>query len=88
MGMLERAQRRLADCSGEIDLVQADACRLPFADDSFDVVFARGLLHHLPDPGSTRIARSFRSYPAGWLAGRLTSTRTTRTSRSNRCGTS
>ena len=62
MGMLGHAQRRLADCSGEIDLVQADACRLPFADDSFDVVFARGLLHHLPDPhaGAKEMARVLR----------------------------
>ena len=51
-GMLAHARRRLNACESAITLVQADACRLPFADDTFDVVFARGLLHHLPDPGA------------------------------------
>lgn len=62
MGMLERAKLRRADCDSDIQLVQADACRLPFADDSFDVVFARGLLHHLPDPraGAREMARVLR----------------------------
>jgi len=62
MGMLEHARKRLADCNGDIRLVQADACRLPFADNRFDVVFARGLLHHLPDPGTgaKEIARVLR----------------------------
>jgi ubiquinone/menaquinone biosynthesis C-methylase UbiE len=35
--------------AGAGPLVQADAGRLPFADGSFDVVAARGVLHHLPD---------------------------------------
>jgi ubiquinone/menaquinone biosynthesis C-methylase UbiE/uncharacterized protein YbaR (Trm112 family) len=52
MGMLDHARRRLAQHGDDIHLVQADACRLPFEEDSFDVVFARGLLHHLPDPGA------------------------------------
>jgi ubiquinone/menaquinone biosynthesis C-methylase UbiE len=62
MGMLKHAQRRLADCDSDVHLVQADACRLPFADHSFDVVFARGLLHHLPDPraGAREMARVLR----------------------------
>jgi ubiquinone/menaquinone biosynthesis C-methylase UbiE len=53
-GMLAHAARRLGVSSGggsaRVHLAQADACRLPFADDSFDVVYARALLHHLPDP--------------------------------------
>ena len=53
-GMLDHAARRLGLASGDgsalVHLAQADACRLPFADDSFDVVYARALLHHLPDP--------------------------------------
>jgi ubiquinone/menaquinone biosynthesis C-methylase UbiE/uncharacterized protein YbaR (Trm112 family) len=55
-GMLAHAARRLGvsgeDRSSRVHLAQADACRLPFADDSFDVVYARGLLHHLPDPSA------------------------------------
>jgi ubiquinone/menaquinone biosynthesis C-methylase UbiE len=49
-GMLGHAARRLALSGQDQILVQADACRLPFADDTFDVVYARALLHHLPDP--------------------------------------
>jgi len=64
MGMLRHAQRRLADLDHPpgFALAQADACRLPFADDSFDVVFARGLLHHLPSPadGAREMARVLR----------------------------
>ncbi len=58
-GMLAHAKRRL-DASGNSHvLVQADACRLPFASDTFDVVYARALLHHLPEPllGVREIAR-------------------------------
>jgi ubiquinone/menaquinone biosynthesis C-methylase UbiE len=43
-GMLDRSREAGAD-----PLVQADATRLPFASGSFDVVVARGVLHHLPD---------------------------------------
>lgn len=55
-GMLAHARRRLGD---DAELVRADAGRLPFADATFDVVYARGLLHHLPDPsaGAAEIAR-------------------------------
>lgn len=31
-------------------VVQADLCRLPFDDDSFDFVYSYGVLHHLPSP--------------------------------------
>lgn len=43
-GMLESAR-----AAGAGPLVQADATRLPFATGSFDLVVARGVLHHLPD---------------------------------------
>jgi ubiquinone/menaquinone biosynthesis C-methylase UbiE len=49
-GMLRHAQRRLKLTGSDPLLVQADACRLPFAENTFDVVYARGMLHHLPDP--------------------------------------
>lgn len=55
-GMLRHARKRLGDAA---ELVRGDACRLPFADATFDVVYARGLLHHLPDPpaGAREIGR-------------------------------
>lgn len=43
-GMLEKARQH------HHRLVRGDSTRLPFADASFDTVFARALLHHLPDP--------------------------------------
>jgi SAM-dependent methyltransferase len=33
-----------------VHLVQADLFQLPFASDTFDLVFALGVLHHTPDP--------------------------------------
>jgi SAM-dependent methyltransferase len=62
--MLELASRRLGPSAR---LARADACRLPFADASFDVVYARGLLHHLPDPaaGAREAARVLK--PGGTL---------------------
>lgn len=63
-GMLELASRRLGPSAR---LARADACRLPFADATFDVVYARGLLHHLPDPaaGAREAARVLK--PGGTL---------------------
>jgi len=43
-GMLDKARHH------HERLVRGDSVRLPFADESFDTVFARSLLHHLPDP--------------------------------------
>ena len=43
-GMLGNARE-----AGAWPLVQGDAERLPFRDGSFDLVVARGVLHHLPD---------------------------------------
>lgn len=44
MGMLDKAKSRMNR------LVRGDSQRLPFRDDTFDVIFCRSLLHHLPDP--------------------------------------
>jgi SAM-dependent methyltransferase len=38
--------------AGQSQLLMADARRLPLADASADVVFAAGLVQHLPDPGA------------------------------------
>jgi SAM-dependent methyltransferase len=53
---------------GDADLVLADARRLPLRDASVDVVFAAGLVHHLPDADAalTELARITR--PGGQLA--------------------
>lgn len=42
-GMLRKAKKRMRN------LVKADSQLLPFDDESFDVIFCRGLLHHLPN---------------------------------------
>src|SRR5205823_9722602 len=34
----------------DVHLLQADIFDLPFADDTFDLVFSLGVLHHTPDP--------------------------------------
>ena len=61
-GMLAKAvgKRQRGDAA-EL-LLHADSCRLPFADASFDTVFVRGLLHHLPDPeaGMREVGRVLR----------------------------
>ena len=46
--MLTEARRRGRDAVAQ--LLGGDVTRLPFADAAFDVVFASGLVSHLPDP--------------------------------------
>ena len=50
-GMLEtlRANARRLGLAGLVDTVETDAERLPFADESFDLVLGHAVLHHLPD---------------------------------------
>lgn len=43
-GMLGKAKSRMNR------LVRGDSQRFPFKDETFDVIFCRSLLHHLPDP--------------------------------------
>lgn len=59
MNMLAFAQKRFEAIGLPGALVRGDACRLPFAASSFDVVYARSLLHHLPAPamGTAEAAR-------------------------------
>jgi ubiquinone/menaquinone biosynthesis C-methylase UbiE len=47
-GMLARAQTRAPMTAGRLHLVQGDSERLPFADDSFDVVTCIHSFHHYP----------------------------------------
>jgi len=44
---------------GRAHVVQADLCRLPFADGTFDFVYSYGVLHHLgsPERGLSEVVR-------------------------------
>lgn len=46
---IERARRRCEQTGFKPDLQVADAEQLPFPDNSFDVVYSYGVLHHSPD---------------------------------------
>ena len=48
--MVERTTANAAHAGVAVPTTQADAENLPYADDSFDLVVARGALHHVPDP--------------------------------------
>jgi ubiquinone/menaquinone biosynthesis C-methylase UbiE len=47
---LERAQRRCEMAGYAPDLRVSDAEHLPFPDNTFDVVYSYGVMHHSPDP--------------------------------------
>jgi len=46
---LERARRRCELAGYTPDLREADAEHLPFGDDTFDIVYSYGVMHHSPD---------------------------------------
>lgn len=48
-GMVEVAQRNARALGFDIDGRVADAEKLPYADDSFDLVIGHAVLHHIPD---------------------------------------
>jgi ubiquinone/menaquinone biosynthesis C-methylase UbiE len=48
-GMLEVLDESAADLGLEITTARCHAERLPFDDDSFDLVFGHAVLHHIPD---------------------------------------
>src|SRR5438874_8658957 len=48
--MVERTRANAARAGVTVPTTLADAESLPYADDSFDLVVARGALHHVPDP--------------------------------------
>lgn len=62
--MLKYADARMRSSERDIPwrIARGDAERLPCQNASYDCVFARGLLHHLPNPkkGATEIARILR----------------------------
>ncbi len=63
-GMLKYADDRMRSSERDIlwRITRGDAERLPYQNASYDCVFARGLLHHLPNPkkGAAEIARVLR----------------------------
>jgi ubiquinone/menaquinone biosynthesis C-methylase UbiE len=48
-GMVEVAQRNAKSLGFEVEGRVADAERLPYGDDSFDLVIGHAVLHHIPD---------------------------------------
>ena len=66
--MIELAHANIAaaDLTAQIELVLADAKRLPFADAAYDVVISNSILHHIPDP-QTVVAEAIRVTAPGGL---------------------
>src|SRR5688500_9683757 len=48
-GMLATLERSAAALGLEVRTARTDAEQLPFADESFDLVFGHAVLHHIPD---------------------------------------
>jgi len=66
-GRAVEAAVRLTRATPNIRITQAGYGAVPFAPDSFDLVFSLGVVHHLPDTeGAIREAAS-RVKPGGWL---------------------
>ncbi|HEV7651294.1 MAG TPA: class I SAM-dependent methyltransferase [Actinophytocola sp.] len=68
-GMLARARRESVRCGVEVELIAADAARLPFAGGEFDLCVSFNGLHCLPDPAAAvrEMARCVR--PGGRVVG-------------------
>jgi SAM-dependent methyltransferase len=67
-GMLSVCAESARQLGLDVGTACCEAAKLPFEDDSFDLVFGHAVLHHLPD-----LAGSFREFarvlkPGGWLA--------------------
>jgi len=56
-GMLQTLTENAQGLGLEVETRPADAERLPFADESFDLVFGHAVLHHIPD-----LARAFAEF--------------------------
>jgi ubiquinone/menaquinone biosynthesis C-methylase UbiE len=67
-GMLATLEENASELGLEVRTAAADAESLPFADESFDLVFGHAVLHHIPDlqRGFEEFARVLR--PGGTLA--------------------
>ncbi len=58
--MLEQARERTTDKQGEAQFVLTDAYRLPFADDSFDLIVSTRFLHLFPPEGQQPLLSEIR----------------------------
>jgi ubiquinone/menaquinone biosynthesis C-methylase UbiE/uncharacterized protein YbaR (Trm112 family) len=50
LGPAVEVASRNTNAAGDVQVMQADLHRLPFAAESFDFIYSIGVLHHLPDP--------------------------------------
>jgi SAM-dependent methyltransferase/uncharacterized protein YbaR (Trm112 family) len=50
LGPAVEVARRNTERAGNVQVIQADLHRPPFAFESFDFIYSIGVLHHLPDP--------------------------------------
>jgi ubiquinone/menaquinone biosynthesis C-methylase UbiE/DNA-binding transcriptional MerR regulator len=48
-GMIEDAKKKLGGCNNEFKFEAADAQKLPYEDNSFDIVIANHMLYHVPN---------------------------------------
>lgn len=64
------ARRRIAEAEiGGVEFEEGNVLQLPFEDNSFDIVFSNGVLHHTADwqAGVGELARVLRRGGLGWL---------------------
>ena len=67
-GMLGRFEENASGLGLEVRTAEAEAERLPFPDESFDLVFGHAVLHHIPDLGQAFSEFSRVLRPGGTLA--------------------
>ena len=67
-GMLRTLDRTARRLGLEVKTVRADAEKLPFGDESFDLVFGHAVLHHIPDLPTALAEMNRVLVPGGTLA--------------------